>query len=89
MPVKKNVPNEPETSDRCCCSDRHEPHGLFWPIAMIIIGVVWLARNMGWFDHDVPWIPLLMIAFGVYLIVRHNARRGDKSEIRDRGKDAQ
>jgi len=47
---------------------------------MIIVGLVWLARNMGWLDHDVPWFPLLLIGFGVYLIVRHTSRQGEKRE---------
>ncbi|MBN2202493.1 hypothetical protein JW777_11100 [bacterium] len=50
----------------------------FWPIALISVGLVWLARNMGWLDRDVPWLPLLLIGLGVYLIVRQNSRRNDK-----------
>jgi hypothetical protein len=80
MPVKKNPVRESQKPDEGCCRERRGDHGLFWPIAMIMVGLVWLAKNMGWLAHDVPWFPLLLIAFGVYLIVRHATRQGDKKE---------
>jgi fatty acid desaturase len=80
MPVKKKITKEVRESERECCPDRRGDHGLFWPIALILVGLVWLARNMGWLDHDVPWFPLLLIGFGVYLIVRHTTRQGEKKE---------
>jgi hypothetical protein len=80
MPVKKNSAVDSRESEKECCRGHRGEHGLFWPIAMIIVGLVWLARNMGWLDHDVPWFPLLLIGFGVYLIVKHNSRQAEKRE---------
>lgn len=42
--------------------------GLFWPIFLIVVGLVWLARNLGWLGPNFPWFPLALIAFGVYLL---------------------
>ena len=78
MPVKKNPVNETREPEGGCCRNRRGDRGLFWPVAMIVVGLVWLARNMGWLNHDVPWFPLLLIGFGVYLIVRHTTRQGEK-----------
>jgi hypothetical protein len=80
MPVKKNPINEIPESEGECCRGRRGDRGLFWPVAMIVVGLVWLARNMGWLNRDVPWFPLLLIGFGVYMIVRHTTRQGVKRE---------
>ena len=80
MPVKKNPINETREPEGGCCRGRMGDRGLFWPVAMIVVGLVWLARNMGWLNHDVPWFPLLLIGFGVYMIVRHKTRQGEKRE---------
>jgi hypothetical protein len=75
MPVKKMPVNEKDRPSR-----RSGSNEMFWPVALIATGLVWLARNMGWLDRDVPWFPLLLIGLGVYLIVRQNARREDKRD---------
>jgi hypothetical protein len=80
MPVKKNPVNETREREKGEWFDRRGDRGLFWPVAMIVVGLVWLAKNMGWLNRDVPWFPLLLIAFGVYLIVRHTSRQGEKRE---------
>ncbi len=57
----------------------HEAHcGLFWPIFLIVIGFVWLARNLGWLGPNFPWFPLALIAFGVYLLCAHGSRKKRK-----------
>jgi hypothetical protein len=80
MPVKKNTIDEIHENEKGCCHDRRGDRGIFWPVAMIVVGLVWLAKNMGWLNRDVPWFPLLLIGFGVYLIVRHTTRQGEKRE---------
>jgi len=80
MPAKKKNTIEVRESGKENSPERREDRGLFWPVALILVGFVWLARNMGWLDHDVPWFPLLLIGLGVYLIVRHTTRQGEKRE---------
>ena len=80
MPVKKNPIHEIRESEGECCCGRRGDRSLFMPVAMIVVGIVWLARNMGWLNHDVPWFPLLLIGFGVYLIVCHTTRQGEKRD---------
>jgi hypothetical protein len=52
----------------------------FWPIALILLGAAWLARDLGWLDSNVPWIPLIMIGLGLYLVLR---RASDRSSPAD------
>jgi hypothetical protein len=75
MPIKKTLMDE-KSRPSCRCRSNET----FWPVALIAVGLVWLARNMGWLDRDVPWFPLLLIGLGVYLIVRQNSRRDDKRD---------
>ncbi len=78
MPAKKKKTEDVRESRRENGPDLGGDRSLFWPVAMILVGLVWLARNMGWLEHDFPWFPLLLIGFGVYLIVRHTTRQGEK-----------
>jgi hypothetical protein len=55
-------------------------HRLFWPIAMIGFGLVWLAKDMGWLARDIPWFPIFLIVCGVYLIVRHATRQEEQKD---------
>jgi len=51
-------------------------HELFWPSALVVVGVFFLVRNLGWLDWirgDIFW-PLVLIAFGVWLIARRTWR---------------
>ena len=47
-------------------------HELFWPSVLIVVGVYFLLRNIGWIDWLTPEIvlSLLIIALGVWLIIR-------------------
>jgi len=80
MPAKKKTTDDVPESGRERRPDRSRDRGLFWPVAMILAGLLWLAKDMGWLDRDVPWFPLLLIGLGVYLIVRHTSRQGEKRE---------
>ena len=44
-------------------------HQLFWPIALVVLGVYLLLHNFGWIDDRVFW-PLVLIALGLWLILR-------------------
>ena len=54
-------------------------HSLFWGIALIAVGLIWLGNNFGWIDYDIPWIPVGMIVVGAYLILKHH--HSEKDEI--------
>lgn len=47
-------------------------HELFWPSALVVVGVLFLIRNLGWLDWirgDIFW-PLVLIAIGFWFIAR-------------------
>lgn len=47
-------------------------HEYFWPGVLIVVGVVFLLRNVGlldWLRADIFW-PIVLIALGVWLIAR-------------------
>jgi ABC-type glycerol-3-phosphate transport system permease component len=47
-------------------------HDYFWPSVLVVLGVYFLLRNLGWLNWlraDVIW-PLLLIVLGVWLILR-------------------
>jgi len=49
---------------RMCCG------GFGWGLFLILLGSLWLARDMGWIP-DVPIFPLVLILIGVVIIVNH------------------
>ena len=55
----------------------HEHH-LFWGVVLIAVGVLWLGRNMDWFYFDIPWVPVVMIAGGIYMIINHHKKEESK-----------
>ncbi len=50
---------------------RYKGSGIFWGIVFISVGTIWLGNNLGWFYADVPWLAVLAIAGGIYLLTRH------------------
>ncbi|SRR4030043_19019 len=61
-------------------------HYLFWGIIFIIVGFLWLGNNLRWFIREVPWVPVVIIALGIYLIIR-NLEKGDEGgKNRPKGK---
>lgn len=49
----------------------NDKHQLFWGLALVILGLVWLGNNLGWFHYSIPLIPVAMIALGVFLILKY------------------
>jgi hypothetical protein len=48
----------------------------FWPVALVVVGVYFLLRNIGlldWLNGNVVW-PILLILLGAWLIVRQSNR---------------
>jgi hypothetical protein len=52
----------------------HERTRIFWGLAFIIGGFIWLGNQMDWFDLHLPIAAAALILIGIYLIVF--ARRG-------------
>jgi Flp pilus assembly protein TadB len=57
---------------------RSGSHSIFGGALLILIGLIWLGSNMGWFMNDIPWVPLVMIAVGVYLVLKHHDMSKDE-----------
>jgi Flp pilus assembly protein TadB len=59
----------------------HEKYQLFWGVALVVVGLVWLGNNLGWFRYSIPIIPVAMIVFGIFLILKyHEIPEKDKKD---------
>jgi len=65
---------------------RHQGHVFFWGIVLIVVGIIWLGNNLEWFVYEIPWISVIMIAAGVYIIFKNWEKKepsdGDESSGR-------
>lgn len=52
-----------------------------FPIALVVVGVVFLLRNLGFISHDVAhtWWPLILIVVGVAALFRCPRHCKDKA----------
>jgi hypothetical protein len=57
---------------------------LFWGIVFLALGIFWLGRNFHWFFEDLPWLPVLLIAGGITLLIRSWDNQGDEKKKRDK-----
>jgi fatty acid desaturase len=56
--VAKKLAKSPRRADR-----------IFWGIFLILLGGLWFGNSAGWYNVNVSWWPIVVIAFGTYLMV--------------------
>ncbi len=49
----------------------HHGHLFFWGIVLVVVGIILLGNNLKWFVYEIPWIPVIMIAAGIYIIFKN------------------
>jgi len=58
-----------ERKDYYCKTDKYWGGGLFIGTVLIILGLYFIGREMGWFSHDFPfWAVIIMVA-GIFMVV--------------------
>lgn len=74
---------EPRYVGCSCWPYGNRAGGLFWGLALLLIGGVWLADNIFDIDNWGEWlVPILFVAWGVVLLV--GARMGRRDSRRAR-----
>jgi len=48
----------------CCCSSTG------WGIFFLVVGLFWLARELGWIASTISLWPIVFIALGAYMLFR-------------------
>lgn len=48
---------------------------LFWGIALIVVGAVWMGKSFGMFFWGPPLLPTVLIVLGLFLIFRTRKNR--------------
>ena len=43
-------------------------------LILIIIGVVWLGKDMGWIPESIPLLPIIVIIVGLILMFRKHKK---------------
>lgn len=56
--VDKKMAKAPKRTDR-----------IFWGIFLILLGALWFGNSAGWYNVNVSWWPIVIIAFGAYLML--------------------
>ena len=69
--IGKNIETKAKTIQKDIHRKGHHGHTLFWGIVLIVVGIIWLSNNLELLIYEIPWIPVVMIAGGIYLIIRN------------------
>ncbi len=49
--------------------------GYFFPLLLLLIGLFWLSKEMGWLDTEIPFWPVVLILIAVYWIINRIIKR--------------
>ena len=50
----------------CCCG--HNKYG--FGLIILIIGVLWLMKDLGWISSNISFWPIAFIVFGIYILAK-------------------
>jgi len=50
--------------------DKKHPPTLGLGLILVLIGVVWLGKDMGWIPESLPLLPIIIIIVGLILMFR-------------------
>lgn len=72
--------NEENSQPRCCCHKGSKPRALWYGIAIIACGVIWLAANAGVIDYSwrrvlIAW-PMILVVVGMGELLAKNTTAG-------------
>ena len=76
----KRIEEKAEEISKKADFPKYHGHSLFWGIVLVALGILWLGNNLRWFYFDVPWLAVITIAGGIYLIIRHWERVHEPSQ---------
>lgn len=43
-------------------------------VILLIVGLVWLFNELGYFKIDLPWIPVILVVIAIGMIVNRYSR---------------
>jgi len=72
--MEKEINNHNKARGWWCCNCRTKHGALGWGVFFLILGGYFLAQELGYVSTSVSVWPVILAAFGVYLIVK-NLRR--------------
>ena len=49
---------------------KKQQHSMGLGVILVLIGVVWLGRDMGWIPPELPLLPIILIVVGLILMFR-------------------
>lgn len=84
--IGKGIETKAKTVQEEVHQKGHHGHTLFWGIVLIVIGIIWLGNNLEWFVYEIPWIPVIMIAGGIYIIIKNWEKDEPESDKQTSGK---
>jgi len=72
--MEKDSNNDNKYSSMLCCGPHSGSSAFGWGAFFIILGGYFLAQELGYISTGVSIWPVLLVAFGVYLVVKNLGR---------------